>query len=420
VTGILFLAHRLPFPPDRGDKIRSHHVLHGLAEQAPVHVGCFAESPADYQHEHLLSAIAASHCMPLRNIGLVAAGLKAIAQHVPVSLAAFRDQALADWVRATLATHPIDTIYVFSGQMGQYVPADWAGRLIVDLVDVDSAKFEAYAQSGNPAMRWVNAREARLLRAEEQQLAARADHVLLISGQEADLFRSRVPASLHDRVHAMGNGIDAASFDPTVVPRHAAFAGEAGPHLMFTGQMDYAPNVEAVQRVVRRIIPDIRDRFPGARFHIVGRAPTAEVRALNGIAGCQVWGEVADVRPFLRAADLVLAPLTIARGVQNKVLEAMAMARAVVLTPQAATGIPAQHGTHLAIAERDDELRDACLALLSAPDDRATMGRAARDLVLNDMNWPAMLVDLAGWISGPRRAGRDGVELLGAGQRDAA
>lgn len=414
MTGILFLAHRLPFPPDRGDKIRSHHLLRALADLAPVHVGCFAESQADYQHEPALRAVAASHCMPLRDTRLVPAGLKAVAQHVPVSLAAFRDATLASWVRTTLATHPIDTIYVFSGQMGQYVPDDWGGRLIVDLVDVDSAKFEAYAADGNPPMRWVNAREARLLRAEEQRLATHADHVLLISGQEADLFRSRVPASLHARVRAMGNGIDAASYDPAAVTRHAAFVTEPGPHLMFTGQMDYAPNVEAVQRVVRQIMPAIRSHHPGSRFHVVGRAPTAEVRALDGVDGCQIWGEVADVRPFLRAADLVVAPLTIARGVQNKVLEAMAMARAVVLTPQAATGIPASDGVHLAIAEQDDALIGACLELLAAADQRTAMGRAARDLVLQDMNWPAMLADLAGLVSGPPQGGHDD------GRRDAA
>ncbi|MFC4255901.1 TIGR03087 family PEP-CTERM/XrtA system glycosyltransferase [Altererythrobacter xixiisoli] len=414
MTGILFLAHRLPFPPDRGDKIRSHHLLRALAELAPVHVGCFAESPADYQHEHALKAVAASHCMPLRDTRLLLAGLKAVLKHEPVSLAAFRDATLANWVQTTLATHAIDTIYVFSGQMGQYVPDDWNGRLIVDLVDVDSAKFEAYATDGNPVMRWVNAREARLLRTEEQRLAAQADHVLLISRQEADLFRSRIPASLQGRVRAMGNGIDVASYDPAAVTRHAAFVSEPGPHLLFTGQMDYAPNIEAVERVVRQIMPGIRRRHPGARFHVVGRAPTAEVRALDGVEGCHIWGEVADVRPFLRAADLVVAPLTIARGVQNKVLEAMAMARAVVLTPPAATGIPATDGVHLAIAEQDDALIDACLRLLAAPDDRAALGGAARDLVSQDMNWPAMLVDLAGLVSAPPKGAHDD------GRRDAA
>src|SRR5687767_14995167 len=144
MSGILFLAHRVPFPPDRGDKIRSHHVLKALAELAPVYVGCFAETPADRAAGADLANLTANWCMPSRTRPLPIAGLEAIVRGEPVSLTAFRHPELAAWVAHTLESYSIDTIYVFSGQMGQYVPAGWQGRLVVDLVDVDSAKFEAY------------------------------------------------------------------------------------------------------------------------------------------------------------------------------------------------------------------------------------------------------------------------------------
>ena len=212
MSGILYLAHRVPFPPDRGDKIRSHHVLKALAELAPVHVGCLAETAADRAASIDLANLAATWCMPSRVKPLPLAGLEAIVRGEPVSLTAFRHSELAAWVAHTLERHPIETIYVFSGQMGQYVPAGWRGRLVVDLVDVDSTKFEAYARDKAIPMAWIEAREARLLRCEEARLAARADRTLLVSNAEAALFVSRLPAESAARVAVLGNGIDAAAF----------------------------------------------------------------------------------------------------------------------------------------------------------------------------------------------------------------
>lgn len=395
---ILFLAHRLPFPPDRGDKIRSHHVLKALARLAPVHVGCFAESAADYAHEGLLASIAASHCLPLRRKHNLRAGVEAIVSGGPVSCAAFRHAKLAAWVRHTLETRDIAAIYVFSGQMGQYVPAGWetAGqrRLVVDLVDVDSAKFEAYASEGTGPMAWVNTREGRLLRAMEAALVQRAHRTLLVSEAEANLLRSRVATSAGQRIAALPNGIDAAGFDPRQSAPHADLHGNSGPQIVFTGQMDYPPNIAAARRMANNVLPLIRDRHPQAMFHIVGRAPVREVVALDALPGCRVWGEVPDVRPFLLGADVVVAPLAIARGVQNKALEAMAMARPVLLTPQAATGIAALDGVHFAVAESDTDLAARALALIAAPEQAAAMGAAARELVLQNMSWPAAMRSL--------------------------
>ncbi len=247
---ILFLAHRIPFLPDRGDKIRSHHLLKALANIAPVHIGCFADTDGDLAHEPLLAEISVSHCLIPRSKSMVRAGIEALAVRKPVSLTAFDHQALHGWVRDTLAENPIDTIFVFSGQMGQYVPEDFDGRVVIDLCDVDSAKFESYGQSGKFPRKWIDAREGILLAAEEARLAGIADRTLLVSPAEAALFRSRIPADLADHVIALCNGIDADFFNPDAAQPHPDLASATGPHLVFTGQMDYAPNVAAAQRVI--------------------------------------------------------------------------------------------------------------------------------------------------------------------------
>jgi sugar transferase (PEP-CTERM/EpsH1 system associated) len=412
MTGeILFLAHRLPFPPDRGDKIRSHHILRALAELAPVHVATFAETAGDRAQEANLAEVAASHCLVGRDKALPVAGLQALVGGKPVSLTAFEDRRIAAFVSRTLRERPTDTIYVFSGQMGQYVPRDWDGRLIVDLGDVDSAKFASYAGEARWPKRGLFAREERLLRAEEERLARIADRTLLISDAEAALFRSRLSDPGAARIETLGNGVDFAAFDPALATPRPELAATPGPHFVFTGQMDYPPNVAAVERFARAGLPEIRRTHLAAQFHIVGRAPTAEVRALGGLAGVCVWGEVAAVQPFLAAADMVVAPLTIARGVQNKVLEAMAMARPVLLTPAAATGIGAADGIHFAIEDSDAGLAARALALLADRGAAASMGAAARRFVRETMSWPAMLAPL------PRLVGR---EAHAQRQRDAA
>ena len=393
--GILFLAHRVPFPPDRGDRIRSHHLLKALAKLAPVHVGCFGEG--DGEAEQALAAVAASHCVAPRTKPLPLAGVEAVLAGKPVSLTAFHSAKLERWVRETIARERIEAIVVFSGQMGQYVPADFTGRVVIDLCDVDSAKFESYAAAGERV--WLNAREARLLEREEERLGRRADATILISEAEATLYRSRLSSLDKVNVQVIGNGIDAAFFDPAATVPHPALASAAGPHFVFTGQMDYRPNEQAALRVIEALLPLLRVRLPEATFHVVGRNPTPRLMAHHGAPGVMVWGEVPDVRPFIAGADAVLAPLLIARGVQNKVLEAMAMARPVVLTPEAATGIAAEDGTHWLVSPPDPHaMAERIAALLADREAASRIGTAARQFVLEHHAWDAMLAPLASLI----------------------
>ena len=399
MSEILFLAHRVPFPPDRGDKIRSNHLLRRIAELAPVHVGALADDDADMAQESAVAAVATSHCLVRRSAPLPLAALAALGQGVPVSLAAFSSARLKRWVAHVLETRPITAIFVFSGQMAQYVPPEFRGRVVMDFVDVDSAKFEAYAQTGALPRRLLYAREARLMRRFEERVARRVTTSLFITAEERALFESRLEQDGLPDVRALGNGIDTELFDPAAVQTAPELAG-AAPTIVFTGQMDYAPNITAVELFAHEVMPRISAVHPGACFAIVGRAPTAAVRARVGVNGTLVTGAVPDVRPWLAGADLVTAPLLIARGVQNKVLEAMAMARPVLLTPAAAAGIGAADGTHFAVADAPVTLAERALALLADRSAADAMGAAARRFVMAECGWDRVLAPLRALLEG--------------------
>lgn len=395
----LFLSHRIPFPPDRGDKIRSCALLRALATRGPVHVATFGETEADMAAEPALASVATSHILVRRTVSNLRAGLGALAVGKPVSLVAFESPEITRFVSRLIATRPIDTIFVFSGQMAQFLPPSFAGRVVMDFVDMDSAKFAAYAQAAQGPMKLVHAREARLLGAFERQVARRADLSLFVSAAEAKLFCD----ALRDpsvRVDAVGNGIDTVAYDPMGVAP-APFADGPGPHIVFTGQMDYAPNVDAVVHFARAVLPNVRSAHPDACFHIVGRNPAAAVRALASSAGVDVAGAVDDIRPWIASADVVVAPLRIARGIQNKVLEAMAMARPVVASFAAAEGINAKDGKHFLIASDDAAMAAAIDALVADPARGAAMGQSARAHMLECYPWDAQLAPLMRWLDTP-------------------
>jgi sugar transferase (PEP-CTERM/EpsH1 system associated) len=379
---ILFLAHRAPWPPDRGDKIRSHHLLRHLSQRAHIHLAAFIEEEDEADVRDALSPFTASIALVRRTKGQPRSACEALATGRPVSLTAFDSPALQRAIDTAVATHAIDTAFVFSSQMAHYVDA-FAGRIIMDFVDVDSAKFAAYADAARGPMRWMMRREARLLLAHDAKVARRAEASLFVSEAEAAMFRSQANGA---RVHVIENGIDTDAYDP-------AIPAEDAPHplIVFTGQMDYRPNIDAVAAFAKTILPVVRAAHPNAHFAIVGRNPAAPVRALAGRDGLIVTGEVPDVRPWLAAADIVVAPLILARGIQNKVLEAMAMARPVVASPQAAEGI--DHAGTIRVAGERGQAR-AVLDLLNDPAGAEALGQSARARVILRYGWDARLAPL--------------------------
>ncbi len=392
MSEILFIAHRIPYPPDRGDKIRSWHILKTIARHATVHVAAPLEHEGDRAFVPKISEIAASVTVELRDTSKTSAIARALASGLPASVAAFDCAALRRAVANILDQRPISCIYAYSGQMALYVPKGFRGRFVMDFVDMDSAKFEAYGG-------FANRQEAKRLFAFERETARRADLSLFVSEAEADVFRTATGLGA-DRVQALDNGIDLEAFDPAL-PRKTV-RERAQPLIVFTGQMDYRPNIEAVSAFAREAMPIVRARIPDACFAIVGRAPTPEVMALAALPGVMVTGEVADTRDWLAAAQVVVAPLRMARGIQNKVLEAMAMAKPVIVSPAAAEGIDAVPGEHFVLADGGPAEAEAVRVLLGDPAKAREIGTAARARMIARYGWDAQLARLP--------------EMLGLGQ----
>ncbi|QLC24098.1 TIGR03087 family PEP-CTERM/XrtA system glycosyltransferase [Parasphingopyxis algicola] len=398
---ILFFAHRIPYPPDRGDKIRSYNILKKLCELATVHVATFADHDEDLGHAETLRPMLGSLHVEKRTVSKPVGGVRAILSGKPISLTLFDRPGIRDFVSRTMETESIDTVFVFSGQMAQFVPELPPGIcFIMDFGDVDSAKFASYAESSSIPMRYVHAREARKLAAFERETAQRADASLFVSEAEAALFRSEAGLDA-DRVRALENGIDCTFFDPDAA--FPAIERPAGPLVVFTGQMDYRPNVEAAVSFADDVLPIIRLQNPHITFAVVGRNPTGEVERLAGRDGVIVTGGVADIRSWLAAADVVVAPLRIARGIQNKVLEAMGMARPVIASRPAFEGIDAVPGRDLLVADTPAEEAQLVLELLSNSAMGEVMGRAARKRMLERYAWDETLAPLAALT------GRDGL-----------
>lgn len=382
---LLFLCHRLPFPPNKGEKIRAYHALQYLRRHFNVHLGALIDNDEDEVHAGQLAADCASSClvrMPPRWSRL--SGLTALLRDEAISLPYFRHAGLQRWVNRTLEQHPIRACLAYSGPMAQYLPACTVhGPLLrlLDMVDVDSEKWHNYADNMSWPISGLYRREGRLLLEFERRAAAQFDRVLFVSPAEAELFARRAPESAH-KLDYYCNGVDSDYFSP----QPALPTPYATPRaLVFTGAMDYRPNIDAVAWFAERVMPPMREQHPDLEFHIVGARPAAKVRELQRFAGVHVSGTVPDVRPYLQHAALVVAPLRIARGVQNKVLEAMSMQKTVIASPEALEGIQAAHGAEVIRASGGAEFISALCRQLHTPD--ARIGVAARQRILRDYRW---------------------------------
>ncbi len=397
---ILFLAHRVPYPPDRGDKIRSFNILKWLCDKATVHLATFADDDADLQHAEVLRPMLGSLHIEKRTISKPVGAMKALTSGKPISLTMFDSSGIRAFVRQTLAKKPVETIFVFSGQMAQFVP-DLPSHIgfVMDFVDMDSAKFAEYAQTVSGPRNLVHVREGRKLFAFEKNIAERADYSLFVSTAETALFREQTGLE-SSKIRTLENGIDCDFFNPeNSIP--TANIATGGPLLVFTGQMDYRPNIEAVTSFARETLPAIRAERPDVRFAIVGRNPGNNVRELANQNGVIVTGGVPDIRSWLVAADIGVASLRMARGIQNKVLEAMAMEKPVVVSRQAFEGIDAVPGRDLLVASDIASEAQAVLELIENPASAKIMGKSARTQMLNRYSWGTTLAPLAEMIGRP-------------------
>jgi len=387
LRNLLFISHCMPWPPNKGEKIRAWNIIRYLSSKLHVHLGCVVDDPDAMGHVPKLQDVCSSvGAFPIDKRAQKYRALLHARPGKPLMPDFYFAPALQAWVDATVARMKIDTVYIYTVAMFPYARALPGVPRILDAVDIDSEKWSEYALTSRYPMRAVWAREGRTLLAYERQAAAACERTLFVSEPEAARFAALAP-EVASRVTAVENGVDLDRFSPD-----AAFASPfqgAAKTLVFTGTMDYWPNADAVIHFVHDIMPALAARVPGVQFWVVGANPGPAVRALAARPGVHVTGRVADVRPYVAHASAVVCPLRLARGIQNKVLEGMAMGRPVVASAPAFEGVRAQAGRDLLVADGVQAWVDALCDVLEGR--REELGACARSAMERAYAWPAVL-----------------------------
>lgn len=393
---LLMIVHRIPYPPDKGDKIRSYHQFCFLkAKGWKIHLCTFIDDPNDLIHtDWIETQCETSAFFRIRKIGRYFAMLGAFIRGKPLSIGAFYSPRAMQYIQDVLSDYPIKSILCFSSPTAEYLfqsEFEWPNYCtVMDMIDVDSDKWRLYAQSAGYPRHWVYASETRRLAMYEKKITRAFDAVTLVSESEALLLRDRTGET--HKIRSIPNGVDVRFFHPS--PESNALERNQIT-LVFCGLMDYYPNVDAVVWFVNTVMPALRTRLNKPEFYIVGARPAKQVLDLARSAGVRVLGRVDDVRPFIWEAAISVAPLRIARGIQNKVLEAMAMAKPIVATQQAFEGIEAVPGRDLIVTRDEPQaFAEAIITLWENRDRARKMGEKAREAAVSKYDWNARLLDL--------------------------
>ena len=386
---LLYLCHRIPYPPNKGDKIRSFHLLKHLSRNHRVFLGAFIDERSDWEYTSRLDEWCEDSCfLQLKPSLAKLRSMSGFLTNQALTLPYYFDSGMARWIGSITSREKIDTVLVYSSAMAQYVlgPEFAAANRILDLVDVDSDKWRQYSKNKAWPMSWVYRREADKLFEFERKAAASLDHSFFVSSKEADLFKQLAP-EIAQKVSFYNNGVDTEAFSPDL-DFPSPYSDE--PQVItFTGAMDYWPNGDAVIWFANEVFPAIRQKRPRAKFYIVGSNPSERVLALDSRDGVVVTGPVDDIRPYIKHAATIVAPMRIARGIQNKVLEGMAMARPVVVTSMGLEGIAARDKSEVWVVDDAPGFVERIDTILEQGD--YALGVAARERVCNDFTWEQSL-----------------------------
>jgi hypothetical protein len=388
---VLFVCHRVPFPPKRGGKIRPFNIIRHLHEQGhEVTVASLARNQAEMDEAEGLGEHCAVRLLEIVDDRVAWPRMVAwLPTTRPSSFGYFHSPRLRTRVQeATAAGKPWDLVFVHCSSVAPYVREIPARVKILDFGDMDSQKWREYSRHKPlplSAGYWL---EAVKLERTERNLAAHFDLSTCTTRAEMDSLRA---LGVDGPTDWFPNGVDAGFFKPSDVPYERDL-------VTFVGRMDYFPNQQAVLGFCSTVLPEIQRRRPGTRFEIVGADPSAEIRGLVSLPGVTVTGSVPDVRPYVTRAALTIAPLEIARGTQNKILESLAMGVPVVCSRQAAGGVDAVPGDHLLTYESRDDLVAAIDGILGSAALRQRLADAGRARVLSHHSWPSSMRRLDGMI----------------------
>ena len=378
-------------------------MLRYLAERSNVYLASLTDEPLSKETEKALDQLCERHVRaPIHRYRKWVNGAASLAKGRTATEGLFHCKALHQTVSRWARETRFDAAIAFCSSMAQYLPPELAGApTIVDLVDVDSEKWRQYANKSRGPKRWLYGWEARRVRRLECRLAEQVTAMTVVSEAEAELFRSFCPS---DRIQAVGNGVDTDYFRPP-----AERADGESLNCVFIGVLDYYPNEEGICWFCEQVWPQVRQKLPAATLSIVGRHATARVKELSSVAGVEVIGEVPDVRPHLAKAAVSIAPLQIARGVQNKVLEAMSAGTPVLATQEALTGLQAVAGEDAVVAAGAPQWQEELVRLLSDRDLQKKLAINGRNYVERHHSWRRCLAPLAQLAGLARESQEQGV-----------
>jgi len=374
---ILYLAHRIPYPPNKGDKIRSFHELRVFSRSHEIHLLAFFDDPEDRRHIGELRKFCADvELVPLsRPIQAFKAGATMLKRR-PWTLGYFSSRRMREAIASKIRTKNFDIVFAYSSSMAGYLATTSLGR-VLDFVDSDASKWAQYVRYTSIPWSWIYGFEASALTRFEQEMITAFDRSIFVSKREIGSYAENVP---HEKLCFIKNGIDIEFFQPSE-------SREKGSVVIFTGAMDYFPNADAVVQFARHVFPIVRTKCPSARFLIVGSNPTSAVRRLARLPGIEVTGSVPDIRVFLSSAHVAVAPLRIAQGIQNKLLEAIAMGLPVVATASAAGGIPDCASLPISIVEGNHDFAEKVISHLERPRLSKKEVRQYREHLQKNYDW---------------------------------
>jgi sugar transferase (PEP-CTERM/EpsH1 system associated) len=385
---VLYVTHRVPYPPDKGDRIRNYHLLTWLARHASVDLACLAdEDVSDAEVGALKDLVDRVAMVPIRRGSRRMRASWSLATGRTASEGAFRSSALCGLLRRWAGETRYHAILVSASSLVPYLRLAELARTpaVVDFVDVDSQKWLDYADASRGPRAWLYRTEGERLRRLETEATRRARGVILVSAAETNLLRRSCDAA---NIHTVPNGVDLEGFRPGGVE------AESERTCVFVGALDYRPNVDGVCWFCREVWPEICRLRPGAQLRLVGRQPVAAVRRLARVPGIEVVGQVPDVRPYLAEASVVVVPLRLALGIQNKVLEAMAMGKATVASPQSLVGLQGHGSVPVLIASTPSQWVESVTRLMGDMVERRRLGEEGRHYVEEFHHWDRALEPL--------------------------
>jgi sugar transferase (PEP-CTERM/EpsH1 system associated) len=400
-VNILFLSQRVPYPPNRGDKITTWRLVDRMRRKHDVTCVAFAHDAADLQAARDLEAMGI-RTLPVRHRDAWKRlrSTPRLLSSSPLTLGVYGSRKLQSLVDRLMPQS--DLAYAYSSSMGAFLEKHAGRPRIMHFGELDSDKWEQYSRFAGFPMRQVYRREARTLLEFERRVALTFTESVLCTPVEKRIFDEKIPGA---RSVVLRNGVDLNHYKPAGTQ---AWAG----HVVFTGVMNYYPNVDACRFFVKEIFPLVRREFPRARFTIVGAHPTAEVRRLGRTIGVSVTGYVADTRKILRTAAVSVAPLRIARGIQNKVLEAMAMGVPVVGTSAAVQGVDGRAGRDYLVADDAAGFAERVCSLLRDPVVAQENGMRGRRFVEENYDWEVVFRPLDEMLERGVAAHRSGAEAV--------